>query len=245
MRLRCAAFAVARAARPFGPMVGRLAVLLALGLAAGAPVLLVPSGAPGLPSAHASGADAPTGAMTVARQDGADSGAPPAPPPDGAAPAAPPVDIPTPTPTATDITPAAPAASPALPAPASPAVASPSPIPYLGELCRGDEQIAYLPDVPRANNQLTVVVTSAYENRYPRLAGTEKTTFVGERPGQLGYVWEWTIQATWPGRHQYTYYVDSTIPCQKVEILVRNQLVTPTPKPTKTPKPGSSNNDNS
>ena len=52
-----------------------------------------------------------------------------------------------------------------------------------------------------------------------------------ERPGQLGYVWEWTVALTWPGRHEYTFYVDSTIPCKMIEIQVRQQLATRTPTP--------------
>jgi hypothetical protein len=99
------------------------------------------------------------------------------------------------------------------------------------------------------NNELLVAVSSSRPHPYGRLAGTEKTNFVRERPGQLGTVWEWTIALTWPGKHAYTFYVDSTIPCKTIEIDVRNQLSTKTPTPTKTATPwgwdnGNSNNNN-
>lgn len=133
--------------------------------------------------------------------------------------------------------------------PPFPPVASPSPIPYTGDRCFGDETVSIVPEEPKTDNELLIVVTSRYQNKYPRLAGTEKTTFVRERPGQAGYVWEWTIQATWPGQHQYMFYVDSTIPCKKVELMVKRPYYTPTPTPTKTPKPtktpDSSNDNNS
>ncbi|MCC7370020.1 MAG: hypothetical protein IT306_16465 [Chloroflexi bacterium] len=127
--------------------------------------------------------------------------------------------------------------------PLPPHVPSPSPIPYLGDRCFGDEQITFVPEDPRTNSEVIVAVSSAYQNRYPRLAGTERTTFLRERPGQLGFVWEWTIQATWPGQHVYTYYVDSTVPCRKVELQIRQPFYTRTPTPTKTPKPTNENDD--
>jgi hypothetical protein len=115
--------------------------------------------------------------------------------------------------------------------------------------CYGDEQITFSPADPRVNNELLVAVSSSRPHPYGRLAGTEKTNFVRERPGQLGTVWEWTIALTWPGKHAYTFYVDSTIPCKTIEIDVRNQLSTKTPTPTKTATPwgwdnGNSNNNN-
>jgi len=91
-------------------------------------------------------------------------------------------------------------------------------------------------------------VTSAHPHPYGRLAGTEMTHFVRERPGQKGYVWEWTINPTYPGQHEYTFYVDSTIPCQKIQLTIRESLATKTPKPTKVPTPygyNSNNNGNS
>jgi hypothetical protein len=118
--------------------------------------------------------------------------------------------------------------------------------------CYNDEQITYSPVEPRVSGELLVAVTSSRPHPYGRLAGTEKTTFVRERQGQLGYVWEWTVALTWPGRHQYTFYVDSTIPCQTIEIAVRQSLATRTPTPTKVPTPygfdngnNNSNNNNS
>ena len=131
------------------------------------------------------------------------------------------------------------------PPPPPPPSPSPSPIPYTGDTCFGDEQVTFVPEDPRTNNEMLVAVTSRYENKYPRLAGTEKATFVRVRPGQLGYVWEWTIQTTWPGQHEYVFYVDSTMPCKKVNVLVKQQYFTPTPKPTKTPKPENYDNNES
>jgi len=105
--------------------------------------------------------------------------------------------------------------------------------------------ITYSPDLPRAGNELLIAVTSARPHPYGRLAGTEKTTFVRERPGQKGYVWEWTVQLTHAAKHEYTFYVDSTIPCKKLEVQVRSSLATKTPTPTKTATPyGWNGNDN-
>jgi hypothetical protein len=112
--------------------------------------------------------------------------------------------------------------------------------------CYGDELITFAPEAPRVGDELLIAVTSARPHPYGRLAGTENTQFVRERPGQRGYVWEWTIHPTYPGQHEYTFYVDSTIPCQKVQLTVRESLATKTPRPTKTPTPyGWNNNDNS
>jgi hypothetical protein len=110
--------------------------------------------------------------------------------------------------------------------------------------CYGDEQITFAPEVPRVANEVLIAVTSHGAHPYGRLAGTEKTNFVRERQGQLGYVWEWTIQLSYPGQHEYTFYVDSTIPCKKVTFDVRESLATKTPKPTKTATPYNWNNNN-
>jgi hypothetical protein len=122
-----------------------------------------------------------------------------------------------------------------------------------GDPCYGDELITFAPEEPRVGDELLVAVTSAHQHPYGRLAGTEMTQFSRERPGQRGYVWEWIIRPTYPGQHEYTFYVDSTVPCQKVQLTVRESLATKTPKPTKTPTPygwnnnsnGNNNNNNS
>ena len=111
--------------------------------------------------------------------------------------------------------------------------------------CYGDEEITFSPEIPRVGNEVLIAVTSSRPHPYGRLAGTEKTTFVRERPGQKGYVWEWTIQLSYPGQHEYTFYVDSTIPCKKLQITIRQGLATRTPTPTKTATPYNwNNNDN-
>jgi hypothetical protein len=130
-----------------------------------------------------------------------------------------------------------------------------SPGPGGSDVCFGDELITFSPEAPRIGNELLIAVTSARPHPYGRLAGTEPTQFVRERPGQRGYVWEWTVQPSYPGQHEYTFYVDSTVPCQKVQLRVLPSLATATPKPTKTPMPynwnensngnnNSNNNDN-
>lgn len=138
----------------------------------------------------------------------------------------------TPTPTLLPIhTPIPPPPPPIPPPVASPAVwpALPPTATPIGDPCWGDEQITYIPESPRTNNELIIAVTSSKPHPYGRVAGTERTTFVLERPGQLGYVWEWSVAPTWPGRHKYTFYVDSTVPCKEIEIVVRQQYFTPTP----------------
>jgi hypothetical protein len=110
--------------------------------------------------------------------------------------------------------------------------------------CYGDEQITYSPETPRVGNELLIAVSSAHPHPYGRLAGTERTQFVRDRMGQLGYVWEWTVNPTYPGDQEYTFYVDSTISCKKISLKVSNALATATPKPTKTPKPWNYNQGN-
>jgi hypothetical protein len=112
------------------------------------------------------------------------------------------------------------------------------------DVCRGDELITFSPETPRIGNELLIVVTSAHPHPYGRLAGTESTQFVRERPGQRGFVWEWTVQPSYPGQHEYTFYVDSTVPCQKVQIRVLQALSTRTPTPTKTATPWGWDNGN-
>lgn len=114
---------------------------------------------------------------------------------------------------------------------------SASPMPGGSDPCYGDELITFSPQEPRVGNELLIAVTSARPHPYGRLAGTEIARFVRERPGQRGLVWEWIITPSYPGQHQYTFYVDSTLPCQKIDIRVLNSLATRTPTPTKTPTP--------
>ncbi|HZO25613.1 MAG TPA: hypothetical protein VFH48_06415 [Chloroflexota bacterium] len=131
----------------------------------------------------------------------------------------------------------------AAPAPGLPPSANP-------DVCVRDEQITFSPETLRVNNEVLIVVTSSRSHPYGRLSGTEKTNFVRERPGQLGWVGEWTVALSYPGRHEYTFYVDSTVPCKKLEFTVLQSLSTRTPTPTKTATPwgwdnGNSNNSNS
>jgi hypothetical protein len=131
---------------------------------------------------------------------------------------------PTGTPTSTASPgPAAGVVSPGPVAQTEPAGPTPTPTSTV-DICYGDEQILFAPDSPRVGNELLITVSSAHPHPYGRLAGTERTTFVREHPGQLGTVWEWTVSLTAPGEHEYTYYVDSTIPCTKVRIRVQQAL---------------------
>jgi len=122
---------------------------------------------------------------------------------------------------------------------------SATPAGAVADPCYGDEQISFSPEEPRAGNELLIAVTSSRPHPYPRLAGTERTQFVRERPGQRGYVWEWTVQLTYPGDQEYTFYVDSTIPCQRTQIRVRTPLATKVPTPyTYNPTGNSNRNSN-
>lgn len=198
-----------------------------------------PPGAPGGPLPPPPGAPAGAAAAGLPPPPGAAAAVPPPPPPVGGTPGVPVPGVPAPGAPAVGA-----AAPPGGPAAAVAAAAAPG-----SDRCYNDEQITFSPADPRVGNEMLVAVTSSRPHPYGRLAGTEKTTFVRERPGQAGTVWEWTIALTWPGRHEYTYYVDSTIPCRKIEITVRQQLSTRTPTPTKTATPwgwdnGNSNNSN-
>ena len=110
-------------------------------------------------------------------------------------------------------------------------VTSASPIAGGSDPCYGDEAISFSPLAPRIGNELLIAVTSAHPHPYGRLTGTEPTHFVRERPGQKGYVWEWTVDPSYPGDHEYTFYVDSTISCKKIQIQILQALATKTPKP--------------
>ena len=136
-----------------------------------------------------------------------------------------------------------PSSSPEAAAAPAPPTATPTPV---ADYCVGDEQLTYVPEEPRIGAELLIAASSSRPHPYPRLAGTERTTQQGQmRPGQLGYVWEWTIQPSYPGHQEYTFYVDSTIPCTTIAIDVGTALATSTPKPTKTPTPfGFNANDN-
>ena len=153
-----------------------------------------------------------------------DRGSDPIAPTDAPTPTPPPIPTPIPPPPTLPVpvaAPPSPFASPEIPPTATP----------IGDPCWGDEQITYVPETPRVNNELIIAVTSGRPHPYGRVAGTERTTFVRERPGQLGTVWEWSVAVTWPGRHKYTFYVDSTVPCKEIEIVVRQSVATKTPTP--------------
>ena len=118
---------------------------------------------------------------------------------------------------------AAPLRPPVISAVQPPSTPTPTPTP-IGDVCVGDEQISYAPDEPRVGTELLIAVSSSRSHPYHRLAGTERTNFVRERQGQLGYVLEYTVDLTYPGEHSYTFYVDSTIPCKRIQIAVREAL---------------------
>ena len=116
-------------------------------------------------------------------------------------------------------------------APSSVAVATPGPtpttVPPAGipeasatpaepDVCVGDERITYSPANPRVGTELLIAVTSSRPHAYGRLAGTERTTFLRE----------WTVNLSSHGDHEYTFYVDSTIPCKKRTIEVKRALNT-------------------
>ena len=187
------------------------------------------------PPAAAGNLPPPPAAANVPPPPPAAGNVPPPPPPAAAA------NVPPPPPPVQGGTPGVPA--PGAPAPAAAAGALSASA--AADRCYNDEQMTFSPADPRVNNEMLVAVTSSRPHPYGRLAGTEKTTFVRERPGQSGYVWEWTVALTWAGRHEYTFYVDSTIPCKKIEVTVRAQLATKTPTPTKTATPYGFDNGNS
>jgi hypothetical protein len=219
--------AACRQAVRFGTVAGRVGVFMVLVWVSGLTSLWSPTAdadelaADGIPLQARPADELPIQQLPTPTFDrGSDPVAP------TAAPTPTPPLIPTPIPPPT--LPPAPAAAPPPPL-ASPAIdATATPI---GDPCWGDEQITYVPETPRVNNELIIAVTSGRPHPYGRVAGTERTTFIKERPGQLGTVWEWSVALTWPGRHKYTFYVDSTVPCKEIEIVVRQSVATKTPTP--------------
>jgi hypothetical protein len=105
-----------------------------------------------------------------------------------------------------------------------------TPTPAVPDTCHGDERISFSPAEGRVGLELLVAVTSGRPYSYPRLTGTEPPTLLRSRSGQLGYVYEWTVQPTWPGQHRYVFYVDSTVRCAEQGVEVKRALTTPTPK---------------
>ena len=148
------------------------------------------AGNPAINAAQLADYGTPTPTSTTVAPIGQTNPPPPPPPPPG---------VGTPTPTLVGAVGAG-----ALPPPPGPAVGAASPAaaaaPAGSDPCYGDEQITFSPAEPRVNNEMLIAVTSSRPHPYGRLAGTEKTTFVRERPGQLGYVWEWTVALSYPGK---------------------------------------------
>lgn len=119
--------------------------------------------------------------------------------------------------------------------------------------CQGDERMTFAPAAPVVGNDLLIAVTSAKEHQYVRLTGVSNPKLLRERQGQHGWVWEWTTQVKFPGRHDFTFYIDSTIPCTANHVIVNpspadvtptptatavpSATPTPTPSPTSTPTP--------
>lgn len=116
--------------------------------------------------------------------------------------------------------------------------------------CQGDELMTFAPAAPLVGNELLIAVTSAKPHQYVRLTGPTTPRPLREREGQRGRVWEWVVELTFPGRHDYTFYVDSTVPCTANFVVVGPPpgatatpaatsvaLLTPTPMPTATPIP--------
>jgi hypothetical protein len=121
---------------------------------------------------------------------------------------------------------------------------TPTPTPG-AESCTGDEEISYAPEVPRVGNELVIVVTSASLHPHGRLLGTEGTTLVGERDGRRGKVWEWTVAPTYKGKHRYTFYADSTIPCGSISIEVRAAVSNASDNANSNSNSNGNSNDNS
>ena len=106
------------------------------------------------------------------------------------------------------------------------AIVSSGTAPGSPDSCYGDELITFSPESPRVGDELVIAVTSSHPHPYGRLAGTEPLTFMRERPGQRGLVWEWTMRPSYVGEHEYTFYVDSTVACQRARFRVLPPLAT-------------------
>lgn len=117
--------------------------------------------------------------------------------------------------------------------------------------CQGDELMTFAPGAPVLGNELLIAVTSAKTHQYVRLTGLLNPTFLREREGQRGWVWEWTTTLSFPGRHDFTFYVDSTVVCTANYVVVSpapgavtatptavaSATLTPTPTATSTSAP--------
>jgi hypothetical protein len=115
---------------------------------------------------------------------------------------------------------------------------APTPIRPLGPAtCLGDEQMHFSPAVPVVGNDILILVTSAASHQHVRLTSPLNPTFVREREGHRGRVWEWTTRASFRGQVEFTFHVDSTVVCAANSVTVLPHPGTPDAAPASTRTP--------
>ena len=106
----------------------------------------------------------------------------------------------------------------------------------IGDFCVGDEEMAFA-GAGSANigDTVYISVTSVRNHTNVLLTGPDGPTFVKQYAGQKGNVWQWQVSIKSAGRHDYTYYVDTTVPCTTNYFVIPEPTGSPAPTATASP----------
>lgn len=128
------------------------------------------------------------------------------------------------------------------PTPVSLPTATPTALPSGSDTCVGDERMSFAgAGNATFGDSVFISVTSSRLHTNVVLTGPDGPTFLRQRTGQEGYVWDYQVVIKTPGHHDYTFYVDSTTVCTANGFDLPNAIATstptPTPQTTNTPTP--------
>lgn len=120
--------------------------------------------------------------------------------------------------------------------------ATPTAAPSGFDTCVGDEKMQFAgAGNATFGDSVFVTVTSSKLHTNVVLTGPDGPTFLRQRTGQEGYVWDYQVVIKSPGHHDYTFYVDTTTVCTANGFDLPNAVATstptPTPQTTNTPTP--------
>ncbi|HEY8742557.1 MAG TPA: hypothetical protein VIU62_05635 [Chloroflexota bacterium] len=128
-----------------------------------------------------------------------------------------------------------------VPGAATPTItATPLPSPTAaGNTCAGDERMTFAGGGSASiGDTVYITVTSSRGHTGVVLTGPDHPAFVKEYQGQEGYVWVYQVTVQSAGRHDYTYYVDTTTVCTTNYFVVGSaSAATATSTPTATGTP--------
>jgi len=114
----------------------------------------------------------------------------------------------------------------------------------VGDTCSGDELMRFAgASTANIGDTVLISITSSRNHTNVVVTGTDNPVFLRVRSGQTGYVWDYQVVIKTPGRHDYTFYVDTIIPCTANFFTTPNIVPTstatimPTQTSTSTPTP--------